>query len=71
MKAGRIWASIRSFISDKKDLTPERLEDLSVFLFELFASDLNVTKAQSVSVKKILRYYYKQSALGSFTQQLL
>ncbi|MFS4467524.1 TraG family conjugative transposon ATPase [Maribacter sp. 2210JD10-5] len=52
------------FISDKKDLTPERLEDLSVFLFELFASDLNVTKAQSVSVKKILRYYYKQSAIG-------
>jgi type IV secretory pathway VirB4 component len=41
-------------------LTPERLEDLSVFLFELFASDLKVTKAQSVSVKKILRYYYKQ-----------
>lgn len=48
------------YISDLKDLTPERLEDLSVFLFELFASDLKVTKAQSVSVKKILRYYYKQ-----------
>lgn len=48
------------YISDLKDLTPERLEDLSVFLFELFASDLKVTKAQSVSVKKILRFYYKQ-----------
>src|SRR5690606_26014568 len=48
------------YISDSQDLTPERLEDLSVFLFELFASDLKVTKAQSVSVKKILRYYYKQ-----------
>ena len=48
------------YISDLKDLTPERLEDLSVFLFELFASDLKVTKAQSVSVKKILRHYYKQ-----------
>lgn len=48
------------YISDSKDLTPERLEDLSVFLFELFASDLKVTKAQSVSVKKILRYYFKQ-----------
>ncbi len=48
------------YISDLKDLTPERLEDLSVFLFELFASDLKVTKAQSVSIKKILRYYYKQ-----------
>ena len=48
------------YISDLRDLTPERLEDLSVFLFELFASDLKVAKAQSVSVKKILRHYYKQ-----------
>ena len=52
------------FINDKNDLTPERLEDLSVFLFELFASDLKVTKAQSVSVKKILRHYYKQTSMG-------
>ncbi len=43
-------------------LTPERLEDLSVFLFELFASDLKVTKAQSVSVKKILRHYYDSTS---------
>ncbi|RDK89160.1 TraG family conjugative transposon ATPase [Marinirhabdus gelatinilytica] len=49
------------YISDTNDLTPERLEDLSVFLFELFASDLKVTKAQSVSIKKILRYYYKNT----------
>nr|WP_293296879.1 TraG family conjugative transposon ATPase [Allomuricauda sp.] len=46
------------YISGQNDLTPERLEGLSVFLFELFASDLKVTKAQSVSVKKILRHYY-------------
>jgi len=46
------------YINDIHDLTPEHLEDLSVFLFELFASDLKVTKAQSVSVKKILRNYY-------------
>ncbi|MFB9053088.1 TraG family conjugative transposon ATPase [Formosa undariae] len=46
------------YISSENDLTPERLEDLSVFLFELFASDLKVTKAQSVSIKKILRHYY-------------
>lgn len=46
------------YINHANDLTPERLEDLSVFLFELFASDLKVTKAQSVSVKKILRHYY-------------
>jgi len=50
------------YISDKNDLTPERLEDLSVFLFELFASDLKVTKAQSVSVKKILRHYYNNTS---------
>ncbi|MCC4227125.1 TraG family conjugative transposon ATPase [Zunongwangia profunda] len=46
------------YISDTNDLSPERLEDLSIFLFELFASDLKVTKAQSVAVKKILRHYY-------------
>jgi len=58
------------YISNTNDLTPERLEDLSVFLFELFASDLKVTKAQSVSVKKILRHYYNevsiQHSLNSF-----
>ena len=47
------------YISDVKDITPERLEDLSVFLFELLASDLKVTKAQSVSLKKILQHYYR------------
>ena len=50
------------YISNKNDLTPERLEDLSVFLFELFASDLKVTKAQSVSVKKIVRHYYDSTS---------
>ncbi len=52
------------YISNLNDLTPERLEDLSVFLFELFSSDLKVTKAQSVSVKKILRHYYSQISEG-------
>ncbi|MGZ0014612.1 TraG family conjugative transposon ATPase [Yeosuana sp. AK3] len=52
------------YIGNLNDLTPERLEDLSVFLFELFASDLKVTKAQSVSIKKILRHYYYQIAEG-------
>ncbi|HUH47767.1 MAG TPA: DUF87 domain-containing protein, partial [Arenibacter sp.] len=46
------------YIQHEKDLTPERLEDLSVFLFELLASDLKATKVQSVSIKKILQYYY-------------
>ena len=47
------------YIADVNDVSPERLEDLSVFLFELLASDLKVTKAQSVSLKKILQHYYK------------
>jgi len=46
------------FISSSNDLTPERLEDMSVFLFELFASDIKASKTQSVSLKKILRHYY-------------
>ncbi|MBJ7880709.1 TraG family conjugative transposon ATPase [Gelidibacter salicanalis] len=50
------------YISNISDLAPELLEDLSVFLFELFASDLKVTKAQSVSVKKILRHYYDSTS---------
>jgi len=58
------------YISDKKDISPERLEDLSIFLFELLASDLKVTKAQSVSLKKILQHYYrtilKSHSLESF-----
>jgi len=50
------------YINHPNDLSPERLEDLSVFLFELFASDLKVTKAQSVSIKKILRHYYDSTS---------
>ncbi|MCK0156366.1 TraG family conjugative transposon ATPase [Cellulophaga sp. F20128] len=50
------------YISHQNDLTPERLEDLSVFLFELFASDLKATKAQSVSIKKIIRHYYDSTS---------
>jgi len=50
------------YILNPHDVGPERLEDLSVFLFELFASDLKVTKAQSVSVKKILKHYYDSTS---------
>ena len=52
------------YISEVNDISPERLEDLSIFLFELLASDLKVTKAQSVSLKKILQHYYKTVADG-------
>jgi len=58
------------YINNLKDLTPQRLEDLADFLFELFASGLKVTKAQSVSTKKILLHYYQHvpipHSLGSF-----
>ncbi|MET6989158.1 TraG family conjugative transposon ATPase [Sediminicola arcticus] len=54
----------------KEEITPERLEDLSIFLFELLASDLKVTKSQSVSIKKILQDYYQKTprnhSLNSF-----
>ena len=52
------------FITNPYDVEPERLEDLSVFLFELLASDLKVTKAQSVSLKKILQHYYRVVSTG-------
>lgn len=47
------------YVSNANDVNPERLEDLSIFIFELLASDLKVTKAQSVSLKKILQNYYR------------
>ncbi len=47
------------FITKPSDVEPERLEDLSVFLFELFASGIKVTKAQQVALKKILQHYYR------------
>jgi len=46
------------YISRIEDLTPERLEDLSVFILELLASGEESTKAEEVAVKKVLRYYY-------------
>ncbi|MCM4158452.1 TraG family conjugative transposon ATPase [Antarcticibacterium flavum] len=60
------------YITNSEDINPERLEDLSMFLFELFGSDLKVTKAQSVSIKKILLHYYSnvsdKHSLNSFYQ---
>jgi conjugal transfer ATP-binding protein TraC len=49
------------YISNHDDVGPERLEDLSVFLLELIVANDKVTKAQSVAIKKILRYYYKNT----------
>ncbi|MFC4094857.1 TraG family conjugative transposon ATPase [Euzebyella saccharophila] len=49
------------YINSLHDLSPERLEDLTVFLLELFASGLKVAKAQEVALKKILQHYYKRN----------
>ncbi len=46
------------YISNEADLTPERLEDLSIFLLELLAES-KVSKAKEVAIKKVLLYYYK------------
>ena len=47
------------YISEESDLTPERLEDLAVFLLELLAAD-NASKSQEVAIKKVLLLYYKK-----------
>ena len=49
------------YITDVNDLTPERLEDLAIFLLELLASGKATTKAEEVAVKKVLRHYYLQN----------
>ncbi|NKI27447.1 TraG family conjugative transposon ATPase [Arenibacter sp. 6A1] len=60
------------YINSQEDLSPDRLEDLSIFLFELLASYQKASKEQSVSIKKILRYYYQhvgeEHSLDSFYQ---
>ena len=48
------------YISSEGDLTPERLEDLSIFLLELLAEGNNLSKGKEVAMKKVLLYYYKQ-----------
>jgi type IV secretory pathway VirB4 component len=45
------------YISNEADLSPERLEDLAMFLLELMAEG-NVSKAKEVAVKKVLLHYY-------------
>lgn len=51
------------YISSQEDLTPERLEDLGVFLLELLALK-DATKAHEVAIKKVLRYYYSNITNG-------
>ncbi|GGK19201.1 conjugal transfer protein TraG [Yeosuana aromativorans] len=53
------------YISNIDDLTPERLEDLGIFILELLASGKETTKAEEVAVKKVLRYYYQKKSDGT------
>ena len=46
------------FINSMKDLGPQHLEDLTIFLLELFASGELLDKAREVAMKKILKHYY-------------
>ena len=49
------------YVANTNDITPERLEDLSVFLFELIGEGTKPKKEQSVALKKILHSYYKNN----------
>lgn len=60
------------YISNEADLTPERLEDLTIFLLELLAEGNHVSKSKEVATKKVLLHYYKhirtQHSLASLYQ---
>ncbi|MFY0715385.1 TraG family conjugative transposon ATPase, partial [Seonamhaeicola sp. NFXS20] len=48
------------YIADDADLTPERLEDLAIFLLELLAEGETVSKGKEVAMKKVLLHYYSK-----------
>ncbi len=50
------------YVANTNDITPERLEDLSIFLFELIGEGTKPKKEQSVALKKILHSYYKNNS---------
>jgi len=52
------------YISDSTDLSPERLEDLSLFLLELLAKGNSVSKGREVAMKKVLLYYYQTTKMN-------
>jgi conjugation system TraG family ATPase len=52
------------YITDKTDLTPERIEDLTFFVLELLAMGSEVGKAREVAIKKVLLFYYNQCRSG-------
>ncbi len=48
------------YLPEGQAMGPEGLEELSVFLMELYASGQSLPKAEVVALKKILRLYYTQ-----------
>ncbi|UII81099.1 TraG family conjugative transposon ATPase [Flagellimonas sp. CMM7] len=46
------------YVTHADDVTPEHLEDLSIFLFELMGMGTKPSKEASVALKKILHLYY-------------
>ncbi len=48
------------YVENTKNIDLERLEDLTVFILELMNSGITASKIQSVSIKKILNYYYQK-----------
>ncbi|WP_423819656.1 TraG family conjugative transposon ATPase [Salinimicrobium sp. TIG7-5_MAKvit] len=52
------------FINGTRDLGPQHLEDLTIFLLELFATGELLDKAREVAMKKILKHYYHSVARG-------
>ncbi|MBN4058114.1 DUF3875 domain-containing protein, partial [Olleya sp. AH-315-K02] len=59
------------YVTSIEDLTPERLEDLSIFILELLASGKEATKAEEVAIKKVLRYYYQNGVDDSHSLESL
>ena len=49
------------FIKKGATISADRLEDLTIFLLELLASEKKVSKAQSVALKKVIHHYYQSS----------
>ncbi|SNY99535.1 TraG family conjugative transposon ATPase [Flagellimonas pacifica] len=58
------------YIPKADDVSPERLEDLMVFLFELMGGTSKPSKGEAVALKRILHSYYqkvpKDHSLGGF-----
>lgn len=49
------------FLENPETLTPDHLEDLAVFLFELMGSSQNLDKSASVAMKKLLNCFYRRA----------